>query len=403
MGESPRWFVDKSGNYLQAPPNIFYFTKSELSRGHRRRINHLAELIVQYRPDIIFLQEVGAGFAENSLNNDIYYKHANNDFDWMNSALRLTNRVTHLGYSCYVSCRGNIGWITGSETFQNHRIFKGEKSPEQLVYDFGANPYPNGVMIEGYAILIKSPWHRVYHQGWDLIFNAAGDKVNVQMALITNPQAKKPNSPQLMLVNVHCGHKLVHFEQAVRIRKAITAFLRTIADHTDLVVAGDFNAELYRPSVYPFGEISTVPWEIFCKNTFDFRTKFNPEAKMHLINELTDLNLNKNYKPWASVENCSLAQNRIKLAVQAFIDWQIEEEKNESTQLNLQPTIPNNRIEKTKVVENNANLGCDHDQIDHIFVNQNFTIKGCRFLSKSDGLNSVSDHPIIFATYEIEN
>lgn len=173
------------------------------------------------------------------------------------------------------------------------------------------NPYPSGFLVEGMAALVLDTWIVLDRLEWRLRYNRRGDELFVQVLALA-PRATL--SPWVLVANLHGGHKVAHFEQAVALRRALARTARE-ASHTGrfggVVLAGDFNAMLYRPSRGE-GEVSTVPWEVSADGEFDVRTQ---EARATLEEELWALNEDPSYKPWARIADPVEARARIADAV----------------------------------------------------------------------------------------
>jgi hypothetical protein len=177
-----------------------------------------------------------------------------------------------LAYETLLACRGNIGWITKPETFQTRRVVRYEGDSKIIVQDFESNPYPNGIIVEGLALLVR-PSVTILNSGHQSV-DTPGGPFFFQWARL------QKNSQNFLVLNIHGGHKVNHFEQAVATRQWIED---QGWGQEPLLIAGDFNAQV--------GEVSTVPWSL--ENKFTKRNFLEPE--------LQALNRNQNYKPWATI------------------------------------------------------------------------------------------------------
>ncbi len=150
MGEDTRVIQYRNGRKVQANSNIFYFNKKELERGNLKRIEQLSKDLSSMNADIVAMQEVGAGHPDENKACEDFHKKYDQDFKWENTAIRINRRLE--SHKLYLACRGNIGWFTGESNFKNKRILD---SKGNLIIDFDSNPYPHGVLIEGFAILVS--------------------------------------------------------------------------------------------------------------------------------------------------------------------------------------------------------------------------------------------------------
>ena len=163
MGEARRYREDRDGRIRPAgvyPSGVplSFFTTDELDRGHRRRLDRLAADLRRLAPDVICLQEVAAGAPWTPRNCDVFLHDYPDDWFEANSALRLARRLNEgdRPYRPTLACRGNVGWVTGP--FTQERIVTFDGTQRRVLIDFDGNPYPEGILVEGMAVLVRQPW-----------------------------------------------------------------------------------------------------------------------------------------------------------------------------------------------------------------------------------------------------
>ena len=397
-GESERYYEFKSGKVTLAPSHLHYFTKQELMRGHKNRISKLSTELAPVAADLIFLQEVGAGDIDKDGTNCKDFYNLTTRSNWKNSALQLTAGLKKQGqnYNTLLACRGNIGWFTGPINFKDRRIVTVNKSKKiaKIIFDYNEDPYPDGILVEGMALLISDRFTVIEHKKTDLTYNSFKGKLFLQLVVIEDNN----NSNRYLLLNVHLGHKVEHFEQAVAIRKLITKY-ENLYDISGVITGGDFNARLYRPKGDELSEISTIPFEISLKNSYDFSVdyeNFLTITKM-LKKELTLLNQNKKYKRWASIPTSKGARKRINQAVNDFGAWQIKEYENGKIVKRMVEAVSSGSCIK---LENIPTKCSRKSRIDHFFISGLTPIKSAILYPKNSWttLKGPTDHPGIYST-----
>jgi hypothetical protein len=233
--ELPRWFQSKEGTLRPANPDIFFFKQEELSRGHTLRLDRLAKDINLLAPDIVFFQEVGAGAPDLEKNcNTFFRRDLPRDSFELNSVVRLHQNLMMIApsihYNLSLACRGNIGWNTDNKLFLNQRIVtfpeNNSKKTPHIVFDFNANPYPSGIIVEGLAVLVKDTWSILGEYQWKLPINRLGDTFFTQVVVVRQASSSNVEAPWLALVNIHGVHKLRHFEAAIKVREELDTFIR---------------------------------------------------------------------------------------------------------------------------------------------------------------------------------
>src|SRR5690606_14827557 len=125
-------------------------------------------------------------------------------------------RLSAQGYAVEVACRGNVGWNTDPNTFKERRIVTMSGNQKAVVHDFDSNPYPGGILVEGFGLLYKAPLTATDAKTIDVVINANGEHTKAQLVALEVDAATRA---WVLVVNVHGGHKIQHFEQAVAIRK----------------------------------------------------------------------------------------------------------------------------------------------------------------------------------------
>ena len=377
-GEAERWSEDRSGKLQKTDSDIFFFTEQELDRGHRRRLDRLARDLNALAPSVVLLQEVAAGGPKTPKTCTEFLAQPPGDGFTLNSAVRLTRRLNS-AYNVALACRGNIGWWTDPTTFREQRILKrASRTDFAPVFDFGANPYPHGLIVEGLAVLVRKPWKILDQQIWDLALSPSEPKAIAQLVVIG-----KENGDWIALVNIHAGHKLRHFEQAVAARKRLADYLAQAhfsGQFLGPVIGGDFNAFL--------SEISTLPWEASIERGETDRVKA----------ALLALNDDPKYKPWARIENPS---SRIDQAVSEFLAFSEQSPKSPA----LSETLENTSACAPNLLPSALQPACSHPgRIDFIFTDPGLkTSNAAVIYSKNNwnSLDSVSDHPGLYSEFQL--
>ncbi len=429
MGEQPRWVEFRDGKIQPANTDLFFFTEEELFRGERRRQEKLAADLRVLQPDIAIFQEVAAGLPQQDKSClNFYFRRGEFEVDGENTVWRLERRLQDLGYWGAVACRGNIGWITENYTFAGRRIWRGESEENrELVNDFYEGFYPNGIIVEGFGMLVRAPWRIVDHEMMTVTFNDGGETISFEVATIGWYDGYWPETPNswddgalnktvlaagyqhrwLAVANLHAGHKLAHFEQAVAIRRAMDDYVKNRPfpeNFGGLIIAGDFNARLYRPTdtrATEYNEIASIPWEIASDDEYNFRVDDAPDSSAELIEKLTELN-NDGYKEWATV-NGPNATSRIETAVKKFYDWQREQLEETGTLPVMQEAFSDAQDRDLCQPPSVAGAHCAPvERIDHIFTSpelktQNaFILWGTKMWQSTE---TVSDHPGVMAEF----
>jgi endonuclease/exonuclease/phosphatase family metal-dependent hydrolase len=379
MGELPRYWESQEGRirpigaYPAGVP-LSAYTTDELDRGHRRRLDQLAADWQNLRPDLICLQEVGAGCPWTDRDSSAFYHDFGDNWDWFeaNSALRLARRLS--GYEAILACRGNIGWHTTADTFRRERVVTFDGSSMRVVHDFGSNPYPQGLLVEGYAILFDcARWTMLDAEIWHLPFNEIGGRVTIQAVTM----AENGGSGWFLLVNVHLGHKIAQLEQMIALQTALNEYrdricLRLGRAHPSMIVCGDFNAPRDEAMLAVSGR--------------SFGAGFGD-----LLARLWSLNDDSTYKPWASIRDSGEAARRINAVARRI--WKQDDQWNDALFL-AQSAATQTPLSGIAWVPDLPNL------IDHIVVDGSWQVRNAGVLYSENRFSSsagTSDHPSIYA------
>jgi hypothetical protein len=208
-------------------------------------------------------------------------------------------------------------------------------------------------------------------------------------------------APWLILANVHLGHKVVHFEQAVALRSALRDYRRHFSDspnYLGTVIAGDFNAVRYRP-LDGVSDAAMVPWEIHVAGQFDFR----PSAEAHgaLLSALWTLNDDAGYKPWTSIQDPAEARLRITEAAEKLFTLQHEAPADWPALLDgLSVAVGRNRIRLLADLSTAASVP---ERIDFIIAEPALQVADACVVYPENTFASntgTSDHPAMFVTYD---
>lgn len=399
MGEKPRFFEDGGGVLSSAPSSPFYFTREELARGNAARLDALAADLATRLPDLVALQEVGAGSADTARDCTIFESEPLADAPSANTALRLGARLSAQGYSVKVGCRGNVGWSTDASTFATRRIVTKTGTTKQVVFDFGDDPYPGGILVEGFALLYRAPLRALESKVLEIEINASAERFKAQLVAIE----VDPTS-WIAVVVVHGGHKVQHFEQAVALREAVAAYVEAsprMAELAGVVFLGDFNARLHRPkSPVVLDEASSVPWEIEVPGQYSYRDPGADAAFVELGEELRALNASS-YKPFATLPQGEAAA-RIDAAIARLRTWVGER----PSPLVLSEALWTAEREGTCKPPKTGFAGCEYDaRIDHVFFGGALALEEAHALyTNADDhelAGTFSDHPGVWATLRL--
>ena len=409
MGFEERILQTRDGKKAVADSYLTYFQFEDLREGHERQLQYLANSFSQLsegdKPDVLLLQEVGAGLPNSAKDCAEFYAKPQGDFFGKNSSLRLQSHLAWAGenYQAELACRGNIGWRTDHATFAKSRVLT---KSGRVVFDFDANPYANGFIVEGTAILVRAPY-RILEQRVDwLPIEGTNENTFLQFARIQ----KQGESSWFLVANLHGTHKVRHFEAALAARAHLTSFLSTHPDRANLrgaIVGGDFNANLYRPnprlnrrSTERLTEVSTVPWEVASPGQFDF-SNANDAAFANLEETLWRQNIDARFKPWATVGSDPAARERVHSAVQRFKSVALS-----SPQIQLRETFDGLTGSQCLSLKSLTSSCSRKDRIDLIFASPELTpIAGAIIFSQNNfqSLEGPTDHPGVYVRYETQD
>lgn len=403
MGEAPRLFEDKSGALREAASSPFYFTREELERGNGARLDALADALAERLPDVLALQEVGAGSPDGARDCATFDDASLGDAPSANTARRLAARLSSHGYGVEVACRGNVGWNTDPGTFDDRRVVTMSGDRKSVVHDFGANPYPGGILVEGFGLLYKAPLTVTDAKTLDVVINASGEHTKAQLVALEVDAATRA---WVLVVNVHGGHKVQHFEQAVAIRKAVSAYVDASPKRAALagvVFLGDFNSRLHRPK-HPvlLDEPSIVPWEIDVKGEYSYADADAAGAFAALSDRLRALNASS-YKPFATLSEGE-ANARIDAAVgelRRFVG-----EKPEPLAF-TEALDAANAASACAPPETPYGSACESDaRIDHLFFAGGLSLVESHAIYTNANAHALagtlSDHPAVSATLRVD-
>jgi endonuclease/exonuclease/phosphatase family metal-dependent hydrolase len=396
MNEKPRMFEDRSGALSEAPSSPFYFSRAELDRGNAARLDALADDLRARLPDVIALQEVGAGSPDVARDCATFDNAPLTDAPSANTARRLASRLASEGYSVEVACRGNVGWNTDPNTFKDRRIVTMSGNTKSVVHEFDSNPYPGGILVEGFGLLYRAPLKAVDSQTIDVAINSHGERTEAQLVTLDY------EGKSFVVVNVHGGHKVQHFEQAVAIRKAVGDYLAKAANVAGVVFLGDFNSRLHRPKDPVFlDEASIVPWEVEVKGEYSYRDATATASFTALRDKMRALNASS-YKSFATLSE-SDANARIDAAIGKFRTWL--ESKPEplvfTEALSLAGASSSCQPPKTGFG------ACETDaRIDHLFFGSGLSLVESHALyTNADDhalAGTLSDHPAVVSTLRLD-
>lgn len=409
MGAQPRYFEYRDGRIEKAPPDLFYFRLHEVTSGEARRQAKLAEILQEIDPDFVAMQEVVAGRPGGPLDCDTFHKVTDADVFGGNVALRLIqNEKLNGNYRAALVCRGNVGWVTGTDIFRDRRIVKvdqsqsGQASKTQVIWDFHEAPYPSGMVVEGFAIVHKVSWNSVRNERRVLQVGARRDGFVFQLAAFQNNDGRR-----VIIANLHAGHKVRHFEQAVAVRNDVELFRRELSwpASVPLLIMGDFN----EPFTLPNGETNllTLPWSLKRHPHFDWSVSGEPRfpGASDLKDSLEVLSRNNDYKPWANVPDAS---ERIQYSIsrlEEILHGPSEDCLSRSAGCAVQDY---SQIALQEIFES-CGAGCQAEEagasqdvpgrIDFIFAPEQIPVLGFGLLGRDswDTLDFVSDHPLIWA------
>ncbi len=315
-----RFWQNQRGELRPAFSSPFFFSWEELTRGEMRRREPLAQLVNRVAPDLLLLQEVAAGRPGEELNCATFEDTTRVGQGELgaNTALELQSRLS--GYGVLLACRGNRAWVTEADQFTAERMVR-RASPEgapEVVFDHGSNPYPEGILVEGFAILHSNRLRNIHNEARTLQVGPDAENFVYQLAEF----AVVGTEHIVVVANVHGGHKLRNFAQSLALRRDINRYLSARhqsksnvspnpgEQHLHLVVGGDINEALAHFSEPPqsgsFIPPRTdlwfaAPWELARPGVFDLRS-LSPRLRERWRRELSFQN-QLPYKGWATVEN----------------------------------------------------------------------------------------------------
>jgi exonuclease III len=371
--EAPRYSENRfTGEIKALQPHIFYFQWEELIRGSLRRQETLATELREHSPDVLFLQEVVAGARNAPKTCEEFYAN--------NTALALA-REWNENLIVYSACRGNVGWVTDSRSFQDMRVLRRTASTLEVVHDYNTNPYPHGMVVEGTALVVKQPWQLRNSFELRLPTGVGQDRFFVQVGELyrSDSRVRWQRDPWYLIANIHAPHKLMHFEAAVALRRWIASHLKGHPQRhlfKGVIVGGDFNA-LYEEAAFK-------AWTLKMQD---------PVFPSSLEDELFRLNADNQYKAWASIFPLEWARERIFRSVAGLRDlWRQRTEKN---------WVEWGQLAQQKGVCFNA---CDLEgRIDHFVASSSIQLRSAGVLYEDstfdNAVEKLSDHPAVVADF----
>ena len=425
MGASERFLQNRRNGPTaqQTPPykadtQMTYFTWNELTEGNARRIQALGRDLSGRAADIILFQEVGAGGPASPRNCEVFYSQTEPQ-DQLNVALRLQAELASrsMPMRAALACRGNTGWTTDANSFSDRRVVVLENQRFRVIHDFNSNPYPRGIITEGLAVLTSPRVEVLENLAITLPINFRGETFFAQVVSFRD-RAEGPSSWKI-IANIHGGHKVQHFEQAVALQRWLIGYIRDrsyLGKFSGLVVAGDFNARLFRsvlrnggsrlaslslsmesddPDV---GDVSTVAWEPRVPGLYDLTRYASQLAQVY--SALINLN-DSSQKPFATIRDSRERDRRVGDVLTRFDRW-----------LSLAPQEILETSERMDAWVRSGNCrpavekqeGCEvSDRIDHIFASKSFETLRAQVLYPQNNwtrLDTLSDHPGVWVDFK---
>ena len=409
MGAAPRYYESKEGEVERAPAHLFYFSWEEIKKGHAARIGKLTSDLQKHPIDLLFLQEVVAGGPETPKNCHQFQNDNPSEKSTLNSALQLQQSLADKGltYQPLLACRGNTGWITNPHTYRDRRIVTLKNGIKEVVFDFAENPYPDGIVIEGFGMLVGKKWRVLEHQALNISYNSKGHSLFIQTAAISLNSPS--NSPWYLIINLHAGHKFNHFEQAIAIRKHALSYSQKASFNKTFggtLVAGDFNAQLYRPRERSsFDEVSTIPWEMRVSPHFDYTypALIHSSKQRELARLLYRLNFSSHYKPWATIKDKEEFNRRLSESIANLLSFQKNFYRIYGHSPLMQESVYQASHQEKCRPFNYLPGSCEIDErIDFIFSDTLWTLENSFIIYPENEWNStktVTDHPGVFARF----
>lgn len=378
FGQDQRYLETReTGVIKKAKPHIFYFSPEELRRGSRERDRRLIQDLKKIDADILVFQEVASGWGESNKNCQQFYSG--------NTVVALAQLAPFLG-KAHSACRGNIGWITSGGLFSKHRVLAPSAEGYRVVFDYGADPYPSGLVIEGMAVVVRSPFV-VRANLEERIPTHSFEEDHFFQAV----EIQDPSGAWILLLNLHLPHKLKNFEASVALRGWIDSYVERHSDAAAFLghlVVGDFNA--YRE------ESAMEAWSL--SSEMGRGSSFPAEE---LSRQLMESNDDMEYKPWASIWPREHALSRINSAIDALRElW-------ERGLPHLVGAVDWNRLENdcADFTLPGVSRSCSRNgRIDFIKHSSGFRTRRASVLYPEttfmDSLDQLSDHPAVLAELE---
>ncbi len=410
MGEGLRFLQDRAGKIEKAESKLFYFMPDELERGHTKRLDELGAQLKRLLPDIVFFQEVAAGGPWGPEKNcDLFYRDLGEAFE-NNSVHRLAARLqlrvneSSRNYSVLLGCRGNTGWWTTSETFKDKRVLRQNPNSQfETVFDFNANPYPSGLIIEGTGILVSKKFDVLEDKVWHVKVDELGRDLYFQTAVIR--LGHQARAGVMIAVNVHMGWATDHLFEALKLREAVAAYSKNWekklglsgVPYLGVMIGGDFNAVQFQGEHLSKDRGKTPEltfFEGFREGVYDFlgsqknwQTEFS-QAALKFDHKPSESQISSLVDEWSSLQNrwAELAGRVHALGLENSVSRAIRE----------------SRCEQFSFLNSKCT---SEDRIDHLFSDRAFQLQNASIVFAEDNWESllgVSDHPGIFVRYLIK-
>ena len=414
MAEAPRLLQDRDGRVMQTDADLYYFNEAELSRGMVHRAEQLAADLTNWQPDIILFQEVAGGNPQDPQKDCSDFYQAP-DFEqarpWGNTVLQIDHFLPEeLGYQAALACRGNTGWQTNRNSFVNSRIVRERDGRVEVIHDFGTDPYPHGVLVEGFGALVKAPWRVARQRLVKVPINSEGDITSFHLLVLYDgrPGGEWFEGRWLVVANLHGGHKVHHFEQAVAIRQYLHDYVHRQPgreNYSGLIVGGDFNAKLFRPaSNHRFIDVASAPWELHVAGEFDVREGSRDPSAEGLEDLLWELNESPRYKPWSRINGEARARRRIRQAVDRLSSFQNQFVSGLDSLVLSEALDLGNRVGRCHPSEVGDSTCDRRGRIDHIFFDDNLELANTFLIYRQNSWSDPSgttDHPGVIAQFSV--
>lgn len=397
MGEAERWMETRDpqsgSSIVEIPSDNYFFTLDEIDRGHRARLDRLAGDIATLLPDVAIFEEVGAGSPSTAKDCPAFKDTSGGDRFEKNSVARLQDRLVAKGlpYQLALACRGNVGWMTDATTLADSRILRENAGKIEVVFDYGSNPYPQGMIVEGLAVLVKAPWKIVDQQEWWVPINDLG------WNFFTQAVAIEKDGGWILVMNIHGLRKIPHFEAAIAVRSKILDYLKTAnlpGTFRGVLIGGDFNADLLSPAV--------TPWMVDMPGGYDDRSG-TPPWQAGLEDDLLSLNSSTD-DLGSNITDPTQAQSRVESAIQRFVALQAAWPSNGPSLVMKEALQTANFTGKCSPLSAFQGACSFQDRIDLLFTEPSVDILNSSVIYSQDDwihLTGPTDHPGVITNLNV--